>query len=291
MTMTEAMEVRPLTPALGAVINGVDLAQPLAAEHAERIRGAVLEHGVVFFRGQDLSRAQMLAFMDNFGRPCVDPFAAIDQPIPAEQTIIDMATLPNRRATAVWHIDSSLAAEPAALIALRALELPPAGGDTCWASMYAAYDALSQPLRSMLDGLTAEHSAFKVLPLLDGSNSGYLQEEMRNVHPVIRLHPETGKRALFVDELWTERVVELEPDESTYLLAFLFEHIKSPAFSIRWQWQVNDLALWDNRAFQHYAVNDYQAPRVMQKSLLAGDRPCGPHENSSDRRRLKEFSS
>jgi alpha-ketoglutarate-dependent taurine dioxygenase len=142
--------------------------------------------------------------------------------------------------------------------------------------MYAAYDALSLPLQRMLDGLTALHSAFKVLALLDGSNSGYLQEDMRNVHPVIRVHPETGRKALFVDELWTERIVELEADESAYLLAFLFEHIKSPAFSIRWQWQVNDLALWDNRSFQHYAVNDYQATRVMQKSLLAGERPYGP---------------
>ncbi len=275
MTQT-AVEVQPITPALGAVVSGVDVARPLAPEAAGRIRRAVLEHGVVFVRGQDLSRSQMLAFMANFGTPCMEPFAAIDQPIPPEQTIIDMPTLPNRRATAVWHIDSSLAPEPASLIALRALELPPSGGDTCWASMYAAYDALSGPLQKMLDGLTALHSAFKVLPLLDGSNSGYLQEDMRNVHPVIRVHPETGRKALFVDELWTERIIELEADESAYLLAFLFEHIKSPAFSIRWQWQVNDLALWDNRSFQHYAVNDYQATRVMQKSLLAGERPYGP---------------
>jgi alpha-ketoglutarate-dependent taurine dioxygenase len=135
----------------------------------------------------------------------------------------------------------------------------------------------------MLEGLSAVHSAFKTLPLLDGPSAEYLQRDMRNVHPVIRIHPETGRKALFVDELWTERIVELEPLESARILGFLFEHIKSPAFMIRWQWQVNDLALWDNRAFQHYAVNDYRETRVMQKSLLAGDRPYGPTARETNR--------
>jgi taurine dioxygenase len=265
-----------MTPVVGAVVSGIDLGAPLGSDIVQKIRGAVLEHGVVFFRGQDLSRTQMLDFMTNFGTPCVDPFSVVDQPVPAEETIIDMATLAYSPATAVWHSDSSLAAEPASLIALRALELPPVGGDTCWASMYAAYDALSEPLRNMLDGLTAVHSAFKVLPLMGGASYGFLQEDMRNVHPVVRVHPETGRKALFVNELWTERIVELEPDESAHLLAFLYEHVKSPVFFIRWRWRENDVALWDNRAFQHYAVNDYRETRVMQKSLLAGDRPHGP---------------
>jgi taurine dioxygenase len=161
-------------------------------------------------------------------------------------------------------------------MALRAVELPPVGGDTCWSSMYAAYDALSEPLRAFLDGLTAEHSAYKVVPLMGGGPFEFLQESMRNVHPVVRVHPETGRKALFVNELWTERIVELTPEESASLLAFLFEHVKAPVFAVRWRWQPNDLALSDNRAFQHYAVNDYDARRVMHKSLLAGDRPFGP---------------
>jgi taurine dioxygenase len=217
--------------------------------------------------------------MEHFGTPCTDPFS-VDQSVSGLETIIDMVTLGYSPATAVWHIDSSLAPEPASLIALRALEVPPSGGDTCWASMYAAYDALSEPLRDLLDGLTAEHSAFKVLPLMGGASYGFLQEDMRSVHPAVRVHPETGRKALFVDELWTERIVELEADESASLLAFLFEHVKKPNFTMRWQWRPNDLALWDNRAFQHYAVNDYATNRVMQKSLLAGDRPYGPaHRN------------
>jgi alpha-ketoglutarate-dependent taurine dioxygenase len=188
-----------------------------------------------------------------------------------------MVTLGYSPATAVWHIDSSLAPQPASLIALRALDVPPSGGgDTCWASMYAAYDALSEPLRNLLDGLTAEHAGSKTLALMGGDSYGFLQEDMRNVHPAVRVHPETGRKALFVDELWTERIVELAPDESASFLAFLFEHVKKPHFTMRWQWQPNDLALWDNRSFQHYAVNDYTEHRVMQKSLLAGDRPYGP---------------
>ena len=111
---------------------------------------------------------------------------------------------------------------------------------------------------------------------MGGDSYGFLQEDMRSVHPAVRVHPETGRKALFVDELWTERIVELEADESASLLAFLFEHVKKPNFTMRWQWRPNDLALWDNRAFQHYAVNDYATNRVMQKSLLAGDRPYGP---------------
>ena len=129
----------------------------------------------------------------------------------------------------------------------------------------------------MIDGLSAEHSAYKTLPLLGGSNIGFLQEQMRNIHPVVRVHPETGRKALFVNELWTERIVELEEAESKHVLAMLFEHVASPLFTVRWRWQVNDMAFWDNRAFQHYAVRDYDEHRVMQKSLLAGDRPYGPN--------------
>ena len=182
-----------------------------------RSADAVLEHGVVFFRDQDISREQMLDFMTNFGTPCTDPFS-VDQSVLRGRDGHRHADLAYSRATAVWHIDSSLAAEPASLIALRAIEVPPSGGDTCWASMYAAYDALSAPLRDMLDGLTAVHSAFKVLPLMGGASYGFLQEDMRNVHPAVRVHPETGRKALFVDELWTERIVELEADESAHLL-------------------------------------------------------------------------
>jgi alpha-ketoglutarate-dependent taurine dioxygenase len=276
MATTTVLKVEPVTPAVGAVIEGVDLRRP-DSEAVAAIRQAMLEHGVVFFRDQELSREQLLEFMANFGTPCMDPFTVVEQPVPAEATIIDMTTKPTARATAVWHIDSSLAATPASFISLRPLELPPSGGDTCWASMYAAYDALSEPIRNLLDGLTAVHSAFKVLPLMTEADYAFLDEGMRNVHPVVRVHPETGRKALFVDELWTEQIMELAPAESDNLLAFLYEHIKTPLFTMRWRWKLGDVAVWDNRAFQHYAVNDYEGKRVLQKSLVAGDRPYGPH--------------
>ena len=271
------LSLTPLTKSVGAIVEGIDLRASLGADAVRAIRAAVLERGVLFFRGQRISREQMLAFMQNFGTPCTDPFAVIDRPLPALDTIIDNPTLGYRKATAVWHTDSSLAEAPASLMALRAVELPPVGGDTCWGSMYAAYDALSEPLRKMLDGLTAVHSAFKVLPLMKDAGYPPLREDMRNVHPVIRVHPETGRKALFVNELWTERIVELDEAESRHVLALLFEHIASPLFTVRWRWQVDDMAFWDNRAFQHYAVRDYDEHRVMQKSLLAGDRPHGPN--------------
>src|SRR5213592_4198960 len=141
MTTSTVLDVHAVTPALGAVITGVDLRAPLDDNTVRAIRDAVLEHGVVFFRDQDLSREQMLVFMERFGTPCTDPFS-VDQSVSGLDTIIDMVTLGYSPATAVWHIDSSLAAAPASLIALRALEVPASGGDTCWASMYAAYDAL-----------------------------------------------------------------------------------------------------------------------------------------------------
>jgi len=270
------LDLEPMTPVVGAIAGDIDLRVPLEPDTVRTIRRGVLDHGVVFFREQDLTHEQLLAFMCNFGTPCMDPFAAVEKPVPPESTIVDMHTLPYRRATSVWHYDSSLAAEPGSIISLRAVEVPPVGGDTCWSSMYAAYDALSEPLRNMLDGLSAAHSGVKTLSLMSGANYGSMQENMVNVHPVIRVHPETGKKALFVNELWTERIVDLEPSESDHVLAYLYEHVKSPAFMIRWHWKPNDVALFDNRAFQHYAVNDYDAPRTMQKSILAGDRPFGP---------------
>lgn len=271
------MDIKVITPAVGAVVTGIDLRQSLAPETVAAIRAAVLDHGALFFREQDLDDDQMFAFMKNFGPLVTDPYSlAALQPPQERDTIIRMPTAANAKATAVWHIDSTLGAEPASLMALRALELPPSGGDTCFGSMIAPYEALSAPMQAFIDGLTAVHSAYKVLPLLAPEQTEYLQNDMRNVHPVVRVHPETGRKAIFVNELWTEKIVELSPYESERLLSLLWEHVKAPEFTMRWQWQVNDLALWDNRAFQHYAVRDYQGTRVLQKSLVKGDRPFGP---------------
>jgi taurine dioxygenase len=164
--------------------------------------------------------------------------------------------------------------------ALRAVELPPVGGDTCWSCMYAAYEALSPAMRQMLDGLTAVHSSAattgrlgEFLGARDASTTSFGGEV---VHPVVRLHPETGRKALYVSECSTVQIVELGPTESRHMLAMLFEHMKAPEFSVRWRWSQNDVAFWDNRSVQHYAVPDYSGRRVMQRVVLAGDRPAGP---------------
>lgn len=272
-----ALDVRPVTPVVGAVIDGVDLRDPLEPGAVRAIRQTLLEHGVVFFHDQELTREQMHAFVTNFGTPIAEPFQAGDQPEPVGEA--DLAA--TRRATAVWHSDTTFVAEPPSLTALRAVRLPPVGGDTCWGSMYAAYEALSKLLREMLDGLTAVHSVYPVMQRLGdvGQRDAAYSKPIHgteNVHPVIRVHPETGRKALFVNESWTTRIVELHPAESAAVLALLFEHVKSPDFTMRWRWAPNDLAMWDNRAVQHYAVPDYDTSRVMQRVVLAGDKPCGP---------------
>ena len=278
MAREESLTIESITPVVGAIASGIDLTRPLAPDTVRRIRKAVLDQGAVFFRNQDLTREQMVAFMKNFGELCTDPFSvAALAPPPEEATVHLMPTYGNRRATAIWHMDSTLAAEPAALLALRAIELPPSGGgDTCWGSMVAAYETLSEPVKALIDGLSAEHSAYKTLPLLGGSNTGMLQEAMRNTHPVVVMHPETGCKALYVNELWTERLVGFSQHESDSLLAMLWKHSQAPEFTMRWKWQVNDVVLWDNRSFQHYAVMDYRGTRVLQKSYIRGERLRGP---------------
>jgi alpha-ketoglutarate-dependent taurine dioxygenase len=278
MATIERRRIETITPAVGAIAHGVDLREELDDETVVALRHAVLDRGVVFFRGQDLTREQVARFMGRFGPLGTDPFsvAALAPPSP-ETSVHDMPTYANARATAVWHMDSTLAPAPAAFLSLRALQLPDSGGgDTCWGSMYAAYETLSQPVKAFIDGLQAEHSAYKTLPLLGGSNTGYLQEEMRNVHPVVRVHPETGRKALFVNELWTESIVGLSQHESDAILGMLWQHSARPEFTMRWRWAVGDLALWDNMAFQHYAVRDYAGNRVLQKAYVQGERPVGP---------------
>jgi alpha-ketoglutarate-dependent taurine dioxygenase len=268
----------PITPVVGAVASAIDLSQPLDEEEVAAIREAVLTHGAVFFRSQDITQADTVAFLKNFGTLCTDPFVKEEyRDIPEEFTVHDMQTYGNGPSTAVWHMDSTLGAEPAAFLTLRALELPPSGGsDTCWGSMYAAYETLSEPVRNMIDGLYAEHSGYKTLPLLGLGYGERLQQDLRSVHPVVRVHPETGRKALFVNELWTEKIVGVSEHESRSILEMLWKHSQRQEFTMRWQWRVGDLVFWDNMAFQHYAVNDYEGSRVLQKGYVKGERPVGP---------------
>jgi taurine dioxygenase len=249
------------------------------AEMIAFIRGTLVERGVVFFRRQKVTIEQMWNFIAHFGTPQKEDSFGTDEDTPADVAVNDLA--PTRKGTAIWHTDSSFLATPPTFTILRALKLPPLGGDTCWASMTAAYDALPAPLREMLDQLSAVHTIDLPMTRLGdyGDEFGSRFREIhapQQVHPVVAVHPETGRRALYVTESCTSRIVEFEAQQSRHVLAMLFEHIKSPDFSLRWRWTAGDVALWDNRVVQHYAVPDYESPRVMQRIIIKGERPVGP---------------
>ncbi len=279
MTTKTLARIEPLTPTIGAVVEGIDLRDHLDPVTVGSIRRALLDHGVIFFHDQPLTRDQLKAFASNFGQ------IGSDSPVVPPDEVAEMVTTEPKGTTDIWHADATYMEAPNMGAVMRAVRLPPVGGDTCWAGMYAAYEALSQPMRAMLDGLTALHSLFPVmerLKRLGDRFDGYLADAGRggypeHVHPVVRVHPETGRKLLFVNSSWTTRIVELEPAESAKVLGLLFDHIKSPDFNVRFRWSPGDIAFWDNRAVQHYAVPDYSVERVMNRVVIAGDRPFGPN--------------
>jgi taurine dioxygenase len=185
---------------------------------------------------------------------------------------------PKGQYTERWHTDSTFLPEPPFGAILRAVQLPSTGGDTCWASMYAAYEGLSPAMQTFLDGLTAEHStaiidaALAQLGTVVRRDSGFAP----SIHPVVRVHPETGRKSLFVNGNFTTRIMELSERESAVLLSFLFEHVNSPEYHVRFHWEPNSVAIWDNRATQHCAIPDYHERRVMCRCMMRGDRPVGP---------------
>jgi alpha-ketoglutarate-dependent taurine dioxygenase len=278
--MATVMEpkAQPLTEAVGTVIEGIDIGAPLDAATIAFIRSTLVERGVVFFRRQDVTIEQLWSFISHFGKPQKEDSFGTDEDTPADVAVNDLA--PTRRGTAVWHTDSSFLATPPTFTILRALKLPPLGGDTCWASMTAAYDALPVPLRAMLDQLSAVHTIDLPMTRLgdygDDFGSRFRADHApHQAHPVVAVHPETGHKALYVTESCTSRIVEFEAQQSRHVLAMLFEHIKSPDFNLRWRWTEGDVALWDNRVVQHYAVPDYERERVMQRIIIKGERPVG----------------
>lgn len=257
------MEVRPLTKAIGAEITGVDLRYVDDAAVAA-IRKVWLEHSVVFFRDQSLTPKEQLALAEQFGEVVPPPVdSGVQQPEPGV-LVLDQVS-PVGAGTDRWHADSTFLSNPPMGAILYAVELPSVGGDTLFASMYAAYDSLSQPLRTMLDGLTAVHSSRTVDEIM-----GVERVAQWTTHPVVRIHPETGRKTLFVNVNWTTRVCELGLDESDHVLALLFDHVKSPTIQCRFRWTRGAVAFWDNRAVQHFASPDYNDRRLMHRVLLAG---------------------
>ena len=276
-TMTRLV-VRPVTGALGAEVSGVDLAAELDDEVTAELRQALNDHLVLFFRNQELSPEAQLAFARRFGpieMPLVDWEGA---PAPG---IMILDKMHGDRYTERWHTDQTYVENPPMAAILFATQVPSVGGDTCWANMYAAYDALSGPMRSMLDGLTALHMPQFAPGLKDEPGVIFRFDESAAVeHPVVRVHPETGRKALFVCWPYTQRILGLESAESDALLAFLLNHVSAPQFQCRFRWEVGSVAMWDERSTQHCAVSDYNERRIVQRCMIAGDRPFGPAAGS-----------
>eukprot|EP01037_Dinobryon_pediforme_P005622 gene5622-5681_t len=272
--------VEPLTPAIGAIISGIDLAQPLDAATRAAIHAALLDRQVIFFRDQDLTEEQQRDLAAGFGPLHIHPIYPRSDRVP-EIMLLDTA-LNDLRDNALWHSDISFSETPSLGAVLLARKVPPLGGDTLWASATAAYDALPDTLKQFLGTLSATHDLAKSFPAerfgADPNATARLEAAKRAnppvVHPVIRTHPETGHKAIFVSEGFTTGIVGMEQTMADPLLAMLFTHVTRPEFTVRWKWRVGDVAIWDNRPTQHYAVYDYgDAHRVMNRATITGDRP------------------
>lgn len=267
-----ALEITPVTAAIGAEVTGVDLGDELDDATVAAIRKALLDHLVLFFRGQDLDDESHLRFAQRFGPLSTPPLATRYQDRPTV-TVLDQVA-PKGEGADEWHSDNTFMAIPPLGSILRCVQLPATGGDTCFASMYAAYDALSPHLRRLVDGLTAVHDITKPLrkAIRDGHTSldlGEMQALWPPVeHPVARIHEETGRPALFVNRNSTTHLVGLSDRENEVLLPFLFDHVRSPEFQCRLHWEPGTVAFWDNRSVQHYAVADYVERRVMHRVTI-----------------------
>lgn len=270
--------VAPLTPAIGGLVTGLDLTGPLSDAVIARLKAAVAERHVLFFEGQALDPAAQRAFAMRFGKLHVHPVYPHVDGVP-EITLIETHPddLPDNDN---WHTDVTFIATPPFGAVLTPRVLPSSGGDTLWGSNVAAYQALSAPVRRLLDGLTAEHSFETGFPRrrwgVGARKEKWEKAVAANppvVHPVVRTI-EDGRRGLFVNSGFTARILELTEKESDALLAFLFAHLAKPEFTVRWRWKLGDVAFWDNRLSTHYATLDYLPEiRVMHRAAILGARP------------------
>jgi len=273
------LEISRLSGAIGAEITGVDLARATDAEIAE-IRRIWLDHNVIFFRGQPLPPADFLALAQRFGTPIEYPFV---KGIGGFAQIIPVLKLPHERVNfgGIWHSDTTYLEQPPSATMLVAREVPSHGGDTLFANMYLAYETLSDGMKKLLEGLRFISSSAKAdvsrtrEDRIKDSARPDAKQLYEATHPVIRTHPETGRRALYVNNAHALRFENMTPEESTPLLDYLCQHATRPEFTCRFRWTPGALALWDNRCTLHNPINDYHGQlRSMHRITLAGDRPA-----------------
>jgi taurine dioxygenase len=275
---TVDLDVRPLSPTIGAEIHGVDCAADLDDDVIATIRAVWLEHLVVFFPDQRLDDDGQIAFAGRFGE--------LTESHPVEPQVLERAEVHSiesgKDRTDFWHTDITFMNRPAMASFLRSVEVPVAGGDTMWADTRAAYEALAEPLQRLCDELSAFHfEPFYAQAVADGHGNVWegkkLERLLPALHPVVRVHPETGRKNLFVNPKFTVRIKDLPESQSGGLLRLLYDHMARPEFVVRYHWKPGTLALWDNRATMHFGIFDYEGERrVMHRVTLRGDRPVGP---------------
>jgi taurine dioxygenase len=273
------LDIRRIAGALGAEIHGVALDRELDAETVAALRQALLDHLVIFFRDQNLPPERFLALARRFGQPIEYPFV---RGIDGFPEIIQVAKLEHETVNfgGIWHSDTTYLELPPMGTMLVAREVPPVGGDTLFANQYLAYEALSDGMKKLLDGLCAVNSSAKANTTrtredrIKSDPSRRPNDDFIAEHPVVRTHPETGCKALYVNVGHTVRFSGMTEEESAPLLDYLFRHQARPEFTCRFTWRVGSLAFWDNRAAQHNPINDYHGyRRVMHRITLAGDKP------------------
>lgn len=270
------MNVEKVTSRIGARVSGIDLTQPLDTATVAEIRAALLDNLVLFFVGQKpLDERQHIRLARYFGEIDVPEFKTAAS-THAEVMVLDQVS-PKGQGSDSWHADNTYLDEPPMGALLQAHILPPVGGDTLFASMYAAYEALSPAMQAFFEGMTAQHGTAKLVERTRAKALYKIPESLTNRppvgHPVVAVHPETGRRLLNVNNNWTLSLDGLTKAESDHWLQFLLDHVKSPEFQVRHRWQVGDMVFWDNRCVQHYAVADYTERRLMQRIVMSGSRP------------------
>ena len=278
--MNEKLEIKPLGPFIGAQVGNLDVSRPLSDAQFEQLYHALLRHQVLFLREQVITPEQHRALAIRFGDLHIHPVYPHAEGV--EEIIVLDTHQDNPPDNDNWHTDVTFIQTPPAVALLASKVLPECGGDTLWTSGIAAYEALSAPFKTLLAELQAEHDFTKSFPEYKHRNTPEEHQRWQQAvaknppvyHPVIRTHPVSGKKALFVNEGFTTRIMDIRQKESEALLGFLFAHVTKPEFQVRWHWQPNDLAIWDNRVTQHYANADYYPTRrVMQRATVLGDKP------------------
>jgi taurine dioxygenase len=260
-TLPDGWCVTRLSGALGAEITGLDLALATAAD-IESIQSLLLEHLVLFFPGQSLSKPEHIAFGRHFGELEGHPNLKDSNNVEFPELFELVAT--QGGVADEWHTDITFQENPALMSVLHMVKCPEVGGDTMWTSLYAAYDELSAPMKALCEGLTALHDA---LP--------HNRPDKMAIHPMVRVHPLTGRKALYVNEHFTRRIVEMSAAESDSLLTYLTRWVSQPRFTVRHSWTQGTIAMWDNRCTQHFVLNDFVGERIIQRVTIMGDEVNG----------------